>query len=105
MEVSIEKLVENVVREVLAELSKRGITIIPDHKENLTVSSFNARRELSELIDLKNYKTPVLTESQIVSLDSGIREIVLPKGTVITPGAREIIARRRIIISSNHKTN
>lgn len=105
MEIPFEKLIEIIVKEVAAELSKRGITVASSPEDTGSVSSQASRKQLCEIIDLKNYKSPVLTENHLASLDSNVREIVLPKGTVITPGARDIISKRELIIRSNHKSN
>ncbi len=105
MEVSLERLIEAVIREIVAELSKRGVTLA-SNPENRGSTDFPAsQKRLTEIIDLKSYKSPVLTENHLASLELGVREIVLPRGTVITPGAREIISKRKLIIRSENKTN
>ena len=105
MEVSVEKLIELIVKEVAAELSRRGIAVIPASEKGTLSGVQPSQRHLQEIADLKIYKTPVLTENHLASLESSVREIVLPKGTVVTPGARDIIVRKKLIIRSDHRTN
>ena len=54
-----------------------------------------------KIIDMSNYKTPILTENHLLTLDPKINEIVVPKGTIITPGARDIIKRHKIVLNNN----
>ncbi len=105
MEVSIERLIELIVKEITAELSRRGIAVIPASGKTTSSGVRMSQKHLQEMADLKNYKTPVLTENHLASLESSIREILLPKGTVVTPGARDIILKRKLIIRSDHRTN
>jgi ethanolamine utilization cobalamin adenosyltransferase len=42
------------------------------------------------------FKTPVLTENMILQADNNLSEIIIPEGTVITPGAKDLINKRRI---------
>ena len=104
MNIKFEKLIEIITAEVIAELAKLGIEIdystAGEKKQCTSVS----RKKLCEIIDLKSYKTPVLTENHIESLSPDIIEIEVPKGTIITPGARDLIKKRNLRISSNYKT-
>ena len=52
-------------------------------------------------IDMSSYKTPVLTENILELINKDVNEIIIPKGTVFTPGARDIIKKRNFIISYN----
>ena len=102
MEINIEKLIEIIVREVIKELLKHGeltdfFTSEPRHGS----SGRNViKKNVSTVIDMSNYKTPLLTEEQIKCLDPGIAEITIPKGTIITPGARDIIKKRNLILNN-----
>ncbi|MHB8854612.1 MAG: hypothetical protein ACYC6P_14815 [Ignavibacteriaceae bacterium] len=103
MKIDIEKLIEIIVREVIAELSKLGEVIDFSSKElkadcSCTTIKQNKQRKT---IDLSNYKTPLLTENHLVSLDPAIAEIVVPKGTIISPGAKDIIKKHKLILSNN----
>ncbi len=103
MEIKIEKLIEIIVREVITELSKLGEVIDFSTEETKTnCSCTNTKQNKQrETIDLSNYKTPLLTENHLVSLDPAIVEIVVPKGTIISPGAKDIIKKHKLILSNN----
>jgi len=102
MEVKIEELVRIIVNEVIAELSKKGVAVNPHSLEKITSHSAASQTEFCETIDMKNYRSPVLTENHITMLHSNVREIIIPKGTVITPGARDAIAKRRLKVNNSH---
>lgn len=103
MKIDFEKLIEIIVREVIAELLKLGEVIDFSSEEKKTACSCESinRNKQREIIDLSGYRTPVLTESHLLSLNSTISEIVIPKGTVITPGAKDIIKKQKLILSNN----
>ena len=103
MEIKIEKLIEIIVREVITELSKLGEVIdfsTEEIKTNCSCTNIKQNKQ-RETIDLSNYKTPLLTENHLVSLDPAIVEIVVPKGTIISPGAKDIIKKHKLILSNN----
>lgn len=101
MKVDIEKIIEIIVREVITELTKLGVDIELSYVGNKKISSPNAILEdKREVIDMSGYKTPVLTENHLISLDSNKVEIVVPKGTVLTPGARDIIRKRKLKLTN-----
>jgi len=103
LKIDINKLVEIIIKEVVSELSKRGIEV--DYSNSKYITSYSNKsseaKKLSQIINMEDYKTPVLTESRLESIDPGITEIVIPKGTVITPGAKDIIKKRNLIINNN----
>ena len=100
LKINIENLVEIIVKEVIAELSKIGVEI--DYlKEIKTGDFYNNGVQKKQEIDMSNYKTPVLTEFALESVGQDVNEIIIPKGTVFTPGARDIIKKRNFVISYN----
>lgn len=103
MEINIEKLIEIIVREVITELLKRGEVIDPPLKGLKTNCSCTSiiKNKPRAVIDLSNYKTPLLTEKYLAKLDKAIVEIVVPKGTIISPGAKDIIKKRNLVIINN----
>ncbi|MGA7720198.1 MAG: hypothetical protein WCA84_03395 [Ignavibacteriaceae bacterium] len=105
MKINIEKLVELITNEVVEQLTQLGVEIDYSSIKERKIISGNNRKNLNEIINLKNYKTPVLTINQLNSLGEDIWEIEVPRGTIITPGARDIIKKRNLRISSNYKTN
>ena len=101
MEISVEEIIRIVTREVIAELAKRGITITgtdlkSGEKANSTSSSAIVLK--SEKIDMSNYKSPILTERHVNNLNELVGEIIVPKGTVVTPKAKEAIKKRKLLI-------
>ena len=100
MKINIESLVEIIVKEVIAELSKIGVELDLSKEMKTVDFSSNGKRKKQE-IDMSNYKTPILTEFALESISKDVNEIIIPKGTVFTPGARDIIKKRNFIISYN----
>ena len=101
MEIKIEKLIEIIVREVISELIRNGVSIdySSELQKNTSMNNNQNKKVCRELLDLKGYRTPVLTEDRILSLNAETVEIVIPTKTIITPGARDIIKKRKILIS------
>ncbi|HUI11147.1 MAG TPA: hypothetical protein VL221_12530 [Bacteroidota bacterium] len=122
MEIPLEKLVEIVVTRVLAELSRQGLSITggtspgdPAHHVPRAAGHGTAARHdpISPVApapgtrlepDFTGYKTPVLNESRVRGAGPHIREIVVPAGTVVTAGARDLLEQRRLQVtfSSTH---
>jgi hypothetical protein len=92
VEIPIDTLVEIVVRRVLAELAERGIGVGTAAGQNPPAPANAAR----VTIDMTGYRTPVLTEERVRSLDPRVREILVPPGTVCTIGARDMMQRKKI---------
>jgi hypothetical protein len=105
LKIKIEKLIEIITTEVIKELTRIGVEIDYSPATGSNAAKVVSRKKLCEIIDLKNYKTPVLTENHLESLSPDVLEIEIPKGTIITPGARDIIKKRKLRISSIYKTN
>ena len=110
MNISIEKLIEIIVSNVITELTKQGVEIdysglTSKANSDCSCKKHNESADNRFVMDMSEYKTPVLTERNLSALDNSITEIVIPKGTIITPVAREIIKKRKLILSSNYKTN
>ena len=100
MTISREQLIEIIVREVLAELRRRGLDGDAAVNDATKPKPFNGRISNRVVIDLKEFKTPGLTEFRLQQLDDAVQEIVVPKGTIFTPGANDIIKKRSLIVSS-----
>ncbi len=98
----IEKLIEIIVREVISELSKLNMIDLNSGINNSTCSCKNIIKKVQpKIIDMSNYKTPILTENHLLTLDPTISEILVPKGTIITPGARDIIKKQKLVLNNN----
>ncbi len=95
MELTLEKIIEIVTREVIKELVKKGIPIDPSFLEQ--EKQGNKQRSLE--MDMSEFKTPVLTENNLGYLDDHICEIIVPEKTIITPGARSIIKKKELTIT------
>lgn len=100
MKINIENLVEIIVKEVIAELLKIGVEL-DFSKEIKTGDVSNHGNQKKQEIDMSGYKTPILTEYTLESIGQDVNEIIIPKGTVLTPGARDIVKKRKFIISYN----
>ncbi len=103
MEISIEKLVQIIVREVLAELAKRGVTVGIPPAGGGTSPARDPAACVS--IDMTGYRTPVLTESRVRSLGMHVGEITVPAGTICTIGARDALQQRRIKLTFTGNTH
>ena len=95
MSISLDEIISIVVKEVIAELARRGIQVENGTSNNL---STNADRKKTKM-DLSEYKSPLLTESHILKMDSDIVEIEVPVKTIVTPSAQDLIRKRRILIT------
>lgn len=92
---NLETLIRIIVKEVIKEISKQEVEInIP--------SVFEVKcNERSTVINMDKYRTPVLTEKQMADISSEV--IIVPQGTILTPGAREIIQKKKITIKYQTK--
>lgn len=95
MKISLEEIISLVVKEVIAELAKKGIQV--DGEINSFSKTDTTKQKIK--LDLKEYKTPLLTEARILELDSEVVEIEVPIKTIITPSAQDLIRKRNIIIT------
>jgi len=94
VEISLDTLVRIVVKEVLAELAKRGIEIgIPPAGGG---AALEGDQGAAVAMDMTGYRTPVLTESRVRALEPHVREIIVPAGTICTMGARDVLQQRRM---------
>jgi len=99
MAIKLETLIEIVVKEVLKQLNENGTAV--DMSSFNTISINNAKHCQNRVIDMKNFRTPVLLEKHIAELKE--EEITIPAGTIITFGARYLIKKKKIKI--NYLTN
>lgn len=106
MRIEIESLIDIIVKEVIAVLSKGGVDVASPPIGRISAASpvSSKERKRREVIDMRSYKTPVLTENMLASLDAHTIEIVIPKETVITPGARETIKKKNLTVITNSLT-
>ncbi len=103
-EISLEKIIDSVVREVIQALQKEGVKVIfpqnnPKGSNLAGKNQDTSFRKKTENIDMSFYRTPVLTENHIQRLHPLTGEIIVPQGTVITPKARELIKVKQILVT------
>lgn len=103
VEISREALVQIIVREVLAELAKRGI--FPGTLPGKDRAAPLPAPPGVVSIDMTGYRTPVLTEVRVRSLEPHIREISVPAGTICTSGAREVLQQRNMKLTFTGNTH
>jgi hypothetical protein len=99
-----EKLVESIVREVIAELRRRGVDVpgpsaatAPARGTEAVATRVvpGARLEM----DFSGYRTPVLTERLVRAAAPSVTEIVVPAGTYCTEGARDMLEKRKLTLT------
>jgi len=104
-DLTIEDLVNKVVAEVLKELARRGIHADPAPLRAGSQGQSASSTETVRKIDMTGFRSPVLLERHLEALKPDIKEIVVPAGTVITPGAREILRRKNLTLKYTSTTN
>jgi hypothetical protein len=103
MQLSMEQLVEIVVKEVLAELARRGMVPGSRPEEGPAVQPAGSPSRV--IVDMTGYRTPVLTENRVRAVERHVSELVVPAGTVCTWGARDVMAQRKMKLTyagNNH---
>ena len=103
-EVSLDKLVSIVVREVVKELERSNIKVVHSVNLDVSFSSGNVKKSIGlrikkEKIDMSSYKSPVLTENHIKRLHELTGEIVIPENTIITPKARQMLKLKNVVVN------
>ena len=104
-EVSLDKIVSLVVQEVVKELARHNIKVVhaggtlagivlPENGVQL-----DGFRTKTEEIDMKAYRSPVLTENHINRLHELTGEIIIPRKTILTPKARMALKSKNIMVS------
>lgn len=96
MKIEIQKLIETITTEVIAQLAKIGVEIEYTPVEKERIGSVELFNHSYKVIDMNGYKSPVLTENQLTILNHETEEVIIPIGTVITPGAKDIIRQKKI---------
>jgi hypothetical protein len=85
--ISIESIVRRVTREVMAELARQGMG---------AASAGSGAGPNSERLDMSGYRTPLVSERAIRMVHELTGKIVVPRGAIVTPLAREAIRRKNI---------
>jgi hypothetical protein len=104
-EVSLDKIVSLVVQEVVKELARHNIKVVhsgaapTDGTLSAGGTPTDGFRTKTEKIDMKAYRSPVLTENHINRLHELTGEIVITRKTIITPKARMALKSKNIVVS------
>ena len=101
----MEELVNKVVAAVLAELSRRGVKVDFGPSQNTPLKTAPPPNSFVHVVDMKGFRSPVLLERHLLSLGPEIKEIAVPAGSVITPGARDVLRKKNLILKSIPTTN
>ena len=96
MDSSIQKLIQLIIKEIIKELVEQGIIKNSDIEKSREFNFGQSIRNKVEKIDMSKYRTPILTENQINHLHELTGQIIVPKGTVITPKAKEVLKTKQI---------
>ena len=101
-EISLEQIVTEVVNRVIARLKQEKVKIISRGEPNRTPGGEITEQEAGRAVfrcerpDMSGYRTPILTERQLLHLHELTGEIVVPAGTVITPKAKQLVREKGI---------
>ena len=85
-----------ITTEVIAQLAKMGVEIEYTTEKKERIGSSDLYNHSYKVIDMSGYKSPVLTENQLVILNHETEGVIIPIGTVITPGAKDIVRQKKI---------
>jgi hypothetical protein len=111
VQISLEQLIAVIVREVAAELTRRGVVVTgtpapavsPARQTLPTPAAASGPSPAcpsasadSAVIDMSAYRTPILTEEHLTRLGPSVRNVVVPCSTVLTPGARDLIRVKKL---------
>jgi hypothetical protein len=105
VEISIEQLVETIVRQVLLELARRGVQVGPAGTGSGGPEAVKGPAGTSLEIDMSKFRTPVLTENQLMNIGAKVSTIVVPCSTVVTPGAWDIIKSKQLTLVRKKQSN
>ncbi len=99
----MEQLVESIVREVIAELTRRGVGLPGPPARSVPVQHASPGSTVE--IDMSPYRTPVLTEGQLSRIDGKVSTVVVPCTTVVTPGAWAVIRSKKLMLVRKIQSN
>jgi hypothetical protein len=118
VQISIEQLVASIVREVVSELVRRGVTVTggmhyaPAPATTGRGSPAQAGPAAAPSpaagtleIDMSGYRTPILTEDYLIRLAPSVSTLIVPCSTVLTPGARDLIRKKKLSIVRNAQSH
>lgn len=84
---TIEEIVRRATKEVWQELTRRGVEL---------PAAAAALPDGAVRIDLSGYRTPLLTERAVARMHARSNTAVVPRGTIVTPRAKELLREKNI---------
>ena len=97
-EIPLEKIVSEVVSQVIARLRNENKQITGP-ETGTAGGNANGRPVRSERLDMSKYRSPVVTEQSLLKLHELTGEIIIPAGSVITPRARRFIKAKQLAVT------
>ena len=100
-DVSIETIIRQVTAQVIRELADQGVRIVSTagsavSQEPQIAAGFGGSPIRSERADMTGYRTPVLTERHVKQLHKLTGAVIVPRGTVLSPKAKELLRDKNI---------
>ena len=101
VEVPVETIVRQVTAQVIRELADQGVRIVSTagsavSQEPQIAAGFGGSPIRSERADMTGYRTPVLTERHVKRLHELTGAVIVPRGTVLSPKAKELLRDKNI---------
>jgi len=100
-ETSLETIIGEVTERVIRELKNQGIQIVSatgsDDARKTEAAAYSGNGTVrSERADMTGYRTPVLTERHVKRLHELTGAVIVPRGTVVSPKAKELLKDKNI---------
>jgi hypothetical protein len=100
-EISLDAIILQVTGQVIRELADRGVRVVSAAgsadagTSGFAPGSVNSSIR-SERADMTGYRSPVLTERHVRKLHELTGTVIVPRGTVLSPKALELLRDRNI---------
>jgi hypothetical protein len=100
-DISVEAIILQVTERVIRELRNQGVRVVSaggsSHAQTPAIpGQCGAPSIRTERMDMAEYRTPVLTERHVRKLHPLTGSVTVPRGTVVSPKARELLRDRNI---------
>jgi hypothetical protein len=93
--ISIDSIVLRVTQEVIRELARQGLAVTGGSGSADSTGAKELRPN-TERIDMRGYRTPLVSERAIRMLHELTGTIVIPSGAIVTPMAKEAIRQKNL---------
>ncbi len=94
--IPLETVIRLVTERVMAELLTQGVRIESGVQPRVISGEPGTAPPRSERVDMSAYRTPVLTERHVLRLHALTTAVIVPRGTVVSPKAKELLRDRNI---------